>query len=129
MQLKSFSQKPLVLSLLLNVTFLVLCLGIGGLHYGCIDDYFMASVVTGAYGGDFDAHTLFVNGVYAYFLRPFYAVFPKIGWYSIFELIGVFVAFTSATYCLLRDQCSKLNAGVAVFLLACVSPAFYLQLG
>lgn len=129
MQLRSFSQKPLVLSFLLNVAFLVLCLGIGGLHYGCIDDYFMASVVSGAYGGNFDAHTLFVNGAYAYFLRPFYAVFPKIGWYSIFELVGVFVAFTSATYSLLRNQCGKLNVSVVVFLLACVSPAFYLQLG
>lgn len=129
MRLESLPQTTLVLSFLLNVVFLILCLGIGGLHYGCIDDYFMASVVSGAYGGNFDAHTLFVNGAYAYFLRPFYAVFPKIGWYSIFELIGVFVAFTSATYTLLRNQCGKLNVSVAVFLLACVSPAFYLQLG
>ena len=89
----------------------------------------MAAVVTGAYGGQFDAHTLFVNGIYAYFLKPFYVLFPSVGWYSIFELLGVFVAFTASTYCLLRNQCHKLSTCVAIFLLACMAPAFYLQLG
>lgn len=119
----------IVLAYGLNTVFLLLCLGIGGLHYGCLDDFFMAAIVTGAYGGQFDAHTLFVNGVYAYFLKPFYSLFPSVGWYSIFEMLGVFVAFTSATYCLLKNSINKVNVGLAVFLLACITPAFYLQLG
>lgn len=129
MQLSSIQNRPILLAFLINLGFLLLCLGIGGLHFGCLDDYFMAAIVTGAYGGQFDAHTLFVNGVYAYFLKPFYSLFPRVGWYSIFEMLGVFVAFTSATYCLLRNRVNKLNVGLTVFLLACVTPAFYLQLG
>lgn len=122
-------KKPVLLSLLLNLLFLFVCLGIGGFHYGSLDDYFMSAIVTGAYGGEFDAHTLFVNGAYAYFLRPFYAIRPGIGWYFIFELLAVFASFTSITYCLLKKQANTFGIVIGVFVLACLTPAFYLQLG
>ena len=72
MKFRDFLQKPFVAALCLNLLFLLLCLGIGGIHVGSLDDYFMSAIVTGAYGGEFDPHILFVNGAYAYFLKPFF---------------------------------------------------------
>ena len=100
-------QRPFCLALCLNLAFLLFCLGIGGVHFGSMDDYFMSAIVTGAYGGGFDPHTLFVNGAYAYFLKPFYSVFPSVGWYFVFELFSVFASFTVLTYFMLRQVGGK----------------------
>ena len=128
MKLKDFLQRPLCLALSLNLLILLVCLGIGGVHFGSMDDYFMSAIVTGAYGGEFDAHTLFVNGVYAYFLKLFYSLFPSVGWYFIFELAAVFASFTVFTYFMLRQVKDKLGIALSVFLLACLTPDFYLEL-
>ena len=119
--------KPSVAALYLNLLFILLCLGIGGIHFGSLDDYFMSTIITGAYGGEFDPHTLFVNGAYAHFLKPFYTIFPKVGWYFIFELLSVFAAFTVFVYFVLRQVGGKLGVALATFLLACLAPDFYLQ--
>lgn len=123
-----FEHRPFVAALCLNLVFFVVCLGIGGVHFGSMDDYFMSAVVTGAYGGEFDAHTLFVNGAYAYFLKPFYELFPGVGWYFIFELLSVFASFTVFTYFMLRQVGGKLGMALSVFLLACLVPDYYLEL-
>lgn len=128
MKLVSLLQRPFCLSLCLNLAFLLLCLGIGGVHFGSMDDYFMSAIVTGAYGGEFDPHTLFVNGVYAYFLKPFYALFPGVNWYFIFELVAVFASFAVFTYFMLRQIEGRLGIVLSVFLLACLTPDFYLEL-
>lgn len=128
MTFKLILQRPIVRTLLLNLAFLLLCLGIGGIHFGSMDDYFMSSIVTGAYGGVFDAHTLFVNGAYAYFLKPFYTLFPNVGWYFIFELLFVFAAFNVFTYFMLKQVGGRLGVVIALFVLSCLTPDFYLQL-
>lgn len=122
-------KNPLLRAFVLNIFVLFLCLGIGGLRYGCLDDFYMASVVTGAYGGEFDAHTLFVNGVYAYFLKPFYDLIPAVGWYFIFQLLFVFVSFVAITHSLLIKVSGKYGIILALFILGCLSPIFYLQMG
>ena len=127
MKLKNLLQSPLCLALCLNLAFLLVCLAVCGLHRGSLDDYFMSAMITGAYGGEFDPHTLFVNGAYAYFLKPFYAFFPKVGWYFIFELLSAFAAFTVFVYFMLRQVGGKLGIALSVFLLACLAPDFYLQ--
>lgn len=128
MKFKLVLQYPFCKALCLNLFFLLLCLGIGGVHFGSMDDYFMSAIVTGAYGGEFDAHTLFVNGAYAYFLRPFYSLFPGVGWYFVFELFSVFASFTVLSYFMLRQVGGKLGIALSCFLLACLAPDFYLQL-
>lgn len=124
-----FSKNPFLRAIVLNIAFLILCLGIGGIHYGCLDDFFMSAIVTGTYGGEFGAQTLFVNGAYAYFLKPFYLLFPEVGWYFIFEILAVFAAFTAISYALLCQVGNSFGIIIAMFILACMSPVFYLQLG
>lgn len=122
-----FTQRHFVAALCLNLLFLLLCLGVGGIHFGSLDDFFMSAVVTGTYGGEFDPHTLFVNGAYAYFLKPFYVFCSTINWYFIFEMLSAFASFTVFVYFMLRRVSGKLGLALSAFLLACLAPDFYLQ--
>ncbi len=121
-------KSPLFLALCLNLFFLFLYLAFGQIRHGSLDDYFMSSVLTGAYGGEYDVHMYFVNSAYGYFLKPFYWLFPKVGWYFIFELVGTFAAFTTFTYFIIRRLGSKYGAFVSALLLASLTPDFYFQL-
>lgn len=96
------------------------------MHTGSLDDFFMSSIVTGAYGGGFDPHILFVNGAFAFFLKPFYALFPGVGWYYLFELLAVFASFTAIEYFVLDRVNGKFGIAVAVLLLACLAPDYYM---
>lgn len=87
----------------------------------------MSAVITGAYGGEFDPHTLFVSGTYAYFLKPFYGICASLNWYFIFEFLSAFAAFTVFVYFMLRQVGGKLGVAFSAFLLACLAPDFYLQ--
>ena len=56
-------KSPLFLALCLNLFFLFLYLAFGQLRHGSLDDYFMSSVLTGAYGSSYDVHTYFINAI------------------------------------------------------------------
>lgn len=127
MKLKTALQQPFCKALCLNLLFLLLCLGVGGIHVGSLDDYFMSAVITGAYGGEFDPHILFVNGAYAYFLKPFYWLFPNVGWYYIFQLISVFAAFTVFAFFVLRQVGGRLGIALSVFILASLASDLYMN--
>ena len=120
-------QEPFLQSICLNLVFLLLCLGVGGIHFGSLDDYFMSTIITGAYGGEFDPHMLFVNGAFAYFLKPFYGLFPSAGWYYIFQLLSVFAAFTVFTYFILRQVGGRLGFALSVFVLASLASDLYMN--
>lgn len=121
-------RSPLFLALLLNLFFLALYFAFGIVRHGSLDDYFMSSVLTGAYGGAYDVHTYFVGSAYGYFLKPFYWLFPKVGWYFIFELAGTYAAFTTFTYYLIQRMGAKMGAALSTLLLASLTPDFYFQL-
>lgn len=120
-------RSPLFLALCLNIVFLLLYLAFGQIRHGSLDDYFMSSVLSGAYGGEYDVHLFFVNSAYAYFLKPFYWIFPKVGWYFIFEIVGTFASFTVLSYFLIRQQGIKWGLALSSILLASLTPDFYFE--
>lgn len=97
---------------------------LGVFRYGALDDYFMATVLTGAYGSEFDPHLVFVNGALAYCLKPLYYLFPSVGWFYIFEMTSIFGTFTLFSYCLIRQLGFRLGVPLAV-LLSSVAIEFY----
>lgn len=97
---------------------------LGIFRYGALDDYFMSTVLTGAYGSEFDPHLVFVNGVLAYCLMPLYYLFPSIGWFYIFQMASIFCSFTLFSYCLIRQLGFRLGVPLAV-LLSAVAIEFY----
>lgn len=124
---KRLLDRPLLVALLMNVVVLLLSVAIVQGKYSSLDDYFMSSVLTGAYGGGYDVHLYFVNVVYGYFLKPFYVLFPNVGWYAVFQLLTVFASFTAISYVVLCRYGQKLGGMLALLLLVCVSPDFYLH--
>ena len=125
MKLKALLEKDLLVAALLNFVLVLLSIFVCGEHYSSLDDYFMHSVLTGAYGSEYDVHTYFVNAMYGYLLKPIYMLFPTVGWYSFFETMAVFVSFTAICYVLLRRCGRKLGLALSVLVLVCVSPDFY----
>lgn len=126
--LSMIRKSPFVIAFCLNVLFFLLYLFLGQVKHGSLDDYFMSSVLTGAYGGEYDVHMYFVNAAYGYFLKPFYWLFPKVGWYFIFELIGTFAAFTAYTYVLIKKMGLRYGIPLSLLMLASLTPDFYFQL-
>lgn len=124
---KKISASPLFLALCVNVVALAISLVIGSGKFCSLDDYFMSSVLTGAYGGEYDVHMYFVNVVYGYLLRPFYMLLPNIGWYSVFQTFSVFASFTAMCAVAIARFGKKLGVMLAVMMLVCVSPDFYLH--
>ena len=114
----------LPIAIAINVLFFVLFAFLGVFRYGALDDYFMSTVLTGAYGSEFDPHLVFVNGVLAYCLMPLYYLFPSVGWFYIFEMSSIFGAFTLFSYCLIRQLGFRLGVPLAV-LLSSVAIEFY----
>ena len=115
---------PFTMALCVNCFFVALFACLGVLRYGALDDYFMSTVLTGAYGSEFDPHLVFVNGLLAYCLMPLYHLFPSVGWFYIFEMTTIFGAFTLFSYCLIRQLGFRLGVPLAV-LLSSVAIEFY----
>lgn len=118
--------KTLLIALGINVFFLALCLIFGDLHWGAIDDYFMSVILTGGHGGTYNPHMVFVNAIYGYLLLPLYHLFPKIGWYYIGQMFGIFASFTTITYILLRKMGYAWGAVLASLFVAMFASDHYL---
>lgn len=108
----------------ISLVFFAVFAFLGVFRYGALDDYFMSTVLTGAYGSEFDPHLVFVNGALAYCLMPLYYLFPSVGWFYIFEMASIFGAFTLFSYCLIRQLGFRLGVPLAMLLNA-VAIEFY----
>lgn len=126
MRIANLQTKPMPIALIANAVALTLGIILGGWRYVSMDDYFMHSVLTGAYGGKYDIHLYFVNAVYGVFLWPFYKFFPNVGWYPLFEKFAVFAAFVAITYVILRRFGNKLGGALVFFVISCIALDFYL---
>jgi hypothetical protein len=120
-------RSSLFLAVCLNIFAFAIFFAIGDGKFSSLDDFFMSAVLTGAYGGEYDVHMYFVNVVYGYFLRPFYAILPSVSWYSVFQYFTVFASFTALCYVVLERFGKRAGGVLAFLLLACVSPDFYLH--
>ena len=119
-------RRNLAIALCINLFFLALCLIFGDLKFGAIDDYFMAAVLTGAHGTDYNPHLLFVNALYGYALLPFYKLFPTVGWYYIGEMFSVFLSFTTISYIIIKKMGNQWGTLLATLFVALFASDFYL---
>ena len=125
--IKKICASSLFVAFCLNIVVLAIALAIGDGKYSSRDDFFMSAVLTGAYGGEYDVHMYFINVIYGYFLRPFYAILPTVSWYSVFQTFTVFASFTALCYVVIEGFGKKAGSIIAFLLLVCVSPDFYLH--
>ena len=117
-------RRPIACALGINGALLVLFILFGVVRYGSLDDYFMAATLTGVYGSEYDPHLVFVNAALGYLLKPFYIIFPAVGWFYIFELLSVFAAFSIFSFFIIRRL--GLHWGIPfAFLISSSSIDFY----
>ena len=123
----SLQNSPFLIALLANLPTLFLGVVLTDWRYESLDDFFMHSVLTGAYGGEYDVHLYFINAIYGYFLWPFYKILPNVGWFSLFEKVAVFFSFVAISHIILRKYGNKLGGILTVLILSCVSLDFHLH--
>ena len=124
----SFLKNPAILAFALNIFFLVGYFVFGIVRYGSLDDYFMSGVLTGAYGSAYDVHLYFINAIFAYVLKPFFWLFPNVGWFYFFEIFEVFASLYVITFLFIQRSGVKWGGLLSFFLLACIAPDFYSNL-
>lgn len=117
---------PIILTVDIGIFYLVLFAIFGVVRYGSLDDYFMATILNGAYGSEFDPHLVFVNVLIGYLLFPLITIFPKIDWFYFFEMGSIFASFTVFSFFLIRQTGRKMGVPFAL-LLSSLSLNFYAQ--
>lgn len=122
------NKKALLTSLGVNVFFLTLCLVFGNLGFGAIDDFFMARILEGVYGDDYNVHLTFVNVLFGYALLPLYHLFPQIGWYYVGEMFTVFASLSAICFVLLRKFDKGWGLFISILFVAALATDHYLTL-
>jgi len=120
------NRKALFYSLGINIFFLMLCLVFGNLRFGANDDCFMAGILTGAYGDEYNVHLTFVNALYGYCLLPLYHLIPSIQWYYIGEIFSIFISLFVASYIIIRKIGEKWGIIFATLLVALCANDYYI---
>ena len=67
----------------INLVFLLSILLFCDIKYETSDDFIMASIMSGAFGGEPNPHMIFINIIWGYILLPFYYLNSHISWYLI----------------------------------------------
>ncbi|SEG19264.1 hypothetical protein SAMN04487934_11013 [Eubacterium ruminantium] len=101
---KSILKHPLMVSLLINILFLLLVLLFCDIKYEVSDDFMVESVLSSSFIKDatYDTHLLFSNILLGYPLKALYLLIPDVSWYFLFILFLSFVSLTTVTYLVFR---------------------------
>ena len=119
---------PFFIAFLINVFFFILCQSFGLAVFGAVDDFFMARILEGVYGSDYNVHMTFVNVIYGYVLLPLYHMFPNVGWYYIGEKLEVFASFTIISYVIIKHLGNRWGSVLSMLFVAAFASDFYLTL-
>lgn len=124
-EIKKVYKNNLFIAIGINIIFLSCVLLFCDIKYEVSDDFVMASIMSGAYGGEFNPQLIFVNTVVGYILLPLYHLFPQVSWYLIFQLLLCFFAFVLVTYMLLERNGKPVGVLLSIFLITFFSDDVY----
>jgi len=102
---RSILRHPLLVSLLINILFLLLILLFCDIKYEVSDDFIVESVLSSSFGNEsanYDTHLLFSNMLLGYPLKALYLLIPDVSWYFLFIILLSFVSLTTVTYLVLK---------------------------
>ena len=123
-----FFKRNLSIAVLINIYFMAMCLTFCHLRYGSIDDYFMAGILSGMYGEEYNIHLFFVNAIYGCLLLPLYHLFPQISWYYIGEIASIFISLTIITYILINKMGRSWGCILGILMIATYAKDLYVVL-
>lgn len=100
------------MSFLINAAFLILVILFCDMKYEVSDDFVMDTVLSGAYGTDYNEYMLFSNILLGCFLKALYRLIPVISWYFVYHILICFLSLWAVSYIIFE----KNNRYVAVLL-------------
>lgn len=71
------------------------------------DDYYMSSMLYGIFSGEYDYHLVYSNVIIGVILKGLMNICPVVPWYTVFEMLLLFWAFTCLTYLCIKENPSK----------------------
>lgn len=77
-------------ALLINLSFLTMVFIFLDMKYETSDDFVVDSILSGAYGLDYDPHLLFSNIILGYGLKILYVALPTVSWYFVMHIVLCF---------------------------------------
>lgn len=68
------------------------------------DDVVMALISSGSYSGEPDAHLVFINIIYGYFIKTLYSILPLVEWYTLAFVIINILSVTAIATAILKSK-------------------------
>lgn len=89
--------------ILMNLVIFVLSQVMFQPSFETCDDNYMAAILYGTYG-EYNAHFIFSNIILGKVLKSLTVICPILPWYAIVQYVGLFLAFTSITFVLMKKE-------------------------
>lgn len=71
------------------------------------DDYYMSSMLYGIFSGEYDYHLVYCNVIIGFILKGLLTICPVIPWYTVFQILLLFWAFTCLTFLCFKENPSN----------------------
>ncbi len=102
-RIKRYTGKPIVFSILLNATFLLVAILCFRPYFEENDDVIISFILEGVYGKT-DYHLVYINTCLGVLLKALYTVLPLIKWHTVFQYLLLFISFTAITWILVKHK-------------------------
>lgn len=123
---EELKKRPLCLAFLINAIFLLAVIFFGDMKYEVSDDFVMDTILSGAYGTQYDAHLLFSNMILGYGLKLLYMLIPKVSWYFIMHITLCFLALTCISFIILSERTDVVGVALTILFVSFFSDDLYL---
>lgn len=114
--MKQWKEKPIWLSIILNIVILACLVLLFRPGFETSDDAYMNEFASGVFG-HYENHLVFINYIWGSVIRFLYKILPIVNWYTIMQYMAVFVSFVSITYVLICTKGAELGIGMSAVLI------------
>ena len=118
--------KPECMAILINLFFLLAIILFGDMKYEVSDDFVMDTILSGAYGSQYDAHLLFSNMILGYGLKLLYMLIPTVSWYFVMHITLCFLALTCISFIILNERTDVVGVTLTILFVSFFSDDLYL---
>lgn len=125
-KIRSLCKYSWLIALLINLSFLKMVFIFLDMKYETSDDFVVDSILSGAYGLDYDPHLLFSNILLGFGLKLLYVALPTVSWYFVMHIVLCFLSLTIITYIIIRTCKDIFGVFIAVMFVSFFSDDLYL---
>lgn len=124
-KIRSLCKYSWFVALLINLSFLIMVFIFLDMKYETSDDFVVDSILSGAYGLDYDPHLLFSNILLGFGLKILYVALPTVSWYFVMHIALCFISLTVITYIIIENCRGNFGVFVAIIFVSFFSDDLY----